>query len=95
MINMKFDNTITLGNIIAAFGFILSCITIVWRLGREYSKLEKKIDENKSELSLKILSIESKVNMVFGWWEKTVDEVSRIKIIQFFTPPEQHHKSGD
>jgi len=86
----KYDNTISLGSIIATIGFIAACIRIVFKIGEEYAKIEIRIGLVESKIENRIAVIEGKINILYAWWEKKVDEVTSIRAEQFFQGDKKH-----
>lgn len=62
-----YDDTITLGNIIAALSFIFLALTTVVKIGKAYSNLESRM-----------AVLETKINVIYTWFEHQVNEATSI-----------------
>lgn len=69
---VKYDDTITLGNVVAAISFMVGAISVIARVTKSYAESESRLAR-----------IESKLNVIYEWWTHQVDEATSIRTKMF------------
>lgn len=65
---VKYDDTITLGNCVAAISFMVGAITVISKVGKVYADSESRLAR-----------IETKLNVIYDWWVHQVDGATSIR----------------
>lgn len=69
---VHYDDTVSLGTIVATLSFILMGLGIIGRIAGGYARIETRMG-----------NIETKLNVVFDWWSHQVDEATSLKARMF------------
>lgn len=72
MLLTHYDDTISLGNIIAAASFILMALTAIMKIGASYARVEARM-----------AILETKINVIYTWFEHQVNEATTIRTKMF------------
>lgn len=81
---VKYDDTITLGNCVAAISFMVGAVSVIAKVSKEYANSESRL-----------MRIETKLNVIYDWWVHQVDSATSIRSKVFHGEVQNPPNSGD